>query len=112
MRKPHSNNTSQFKKQRLRVLRRDNYTCVYCGAPASQADHVIPKVEDSGPMMDSMENLVSACRPCNLAKGKKSQAVFLGQSSAPLVSPSVLSPVTISVPLSGPFQGQSEPLWA
>lgn len=107
MRKPHSNNTSQFKKQRLRVLRRDNYTCVYCGAPASQADHVIPKVEDSGPMMDSMENLVSACRPCNLAKGKKSQAVFLGQSSAPLVSPSSTSPKTVTAGVTGPCIGQA-----
>jgi len=47
-----------------------------------------------------------------LRKGKKNQGVFLGQASTPLVSREVLSPVTTSVPLSGPFEGQSEPLWA
>jgi len=105
----HSSRDARFKKQRLRVLARDNWTCIYCGGPANEADHVIAKVKGGD---DSMENLVSACRMCNNRKGKKPQAVFLGQTATPLVSREVLSPVTTSVPLSGPFEGQSEPLWA
>lgn len=104
-----SSRSGAWKKQRLRVLRRDNYVCRYCNGVANEADHVIPKVRGGD---DSMENLVSACRSCNNFKGKKNEAVFLLQASTPLSSRKVLSPVTVSVPLSGPFQGQSEPLWA
>ena len=103
-----SSRSGQWKKQRLRVLKRDNYVCFYCQGPANEADHIVAKVKGGG---DEMENLVSACRMCNLRKGKKNQAVFLGRTTTPLDFPVTLSPVTRSVPLSGPFEGQSEPLW-
>jgi len=103
----HDNNTSAFKKQRLKVLARDQYTCTYCGNPgASHVDHIVPKVHGGG---DEMDNLTSACARCNQLKGRKSLGVFLGQTSAPPVFPSSLSPVTVSVSLAGPFEGQSKP---
>lgn len=45
---------------------RDNHTCQYCGMPASHADHIVPVVQGGG---DAEENLVAACRSCNLHKG-------------------------------------------
>lgn len=49
------------------VFRRDEYRCVYCGTPTDrpQCDHVIPRSR-GGP--DAVENLVTACKPCNSAK--------------------------------------------
>ncbi len=52
------------------VMLRDQFTCQYCGsAPAHNElniDHVIPRSQGGA---DSWENLVTACRPCNLRKG-------------------------------------------
>jgi len=57
---------------RRTVLMRDRYTCQYCGAQPSKAnltvDHVIPKVRGGS---SSWENVVCACKPCNLRKGAK-----------------------------------------
>jgi len=59
--------TGHWKKQRLRVLARDGYTCAYCGEVATEVDHVIPRKEDGGHEMD---NLVASCRACNIRKGE------------------------------------------
>lgn len=60
---------------RRTVMLRDNYTCQYCGAQPSKAeltiDHVWPKVR-GGPT--TWENVVCACKPCNLRKGAKTPA--------------------------------------
>lgn len=57
------------KRLRYEVLRRDNYTCRYCGAFAPLAvlvvDHVTPR-KHGGP--DVLENLVTACQDCNSGK--------------------------------------------
>jgi len=42
--------------------------CAYCGAPSKHIDHVIP-ISRGG--THSIGNLVGACAPCNLVKGKK-----------------------------------------
>lgn len=50
------------------VFRRDGFTCRYCAdneCPLT-VDHLIPW-EDGGPTTD--ENLVTACKPCNKARG-------------------------------------------
>jgi len=61
------------KRLRYEVLRRDNYTCRYCGAKAPDVemtvDHVIPSAL-GGP--DEASNLVAACRPCNDGKTSSS----------------------------------------
>jgi 5-methylcytosine-specific restriction endonuclease McrA len=50
------------------VLRRDNYTCQYCGRPSHQLtiDHVIPRHAGG---VHSWTNLVAACSACNRRKG-------------------------------------------
>lgn len=57
------------KRLRYEVLRRDNYTCRYCGAFAPLAvlvvDHVTPR-KHGGP--DVLENLITACQDCNSGK--------------------------------------------
>lgn len=57
---------SAWRRIRLQVLRRDNYICHYCGAPATVVDHV-KAVARGG--KSSLDNLVAACSPCNSAKG-------------------------------------------
>ncbi len=53
------------------VFRRDNFSCQYCGSQEKELtiDHVIPK--SLGGTSD-WENVVTACRACNLKKGNKS----------------------------------------
>jgi 5-methylcytosine-specific restriction endonuclease McrA len=57
---------------RRTVMLRDNYTCQYCGAQPPKSnltiDHVVPKVRGGS---TTWENLVCACKPCNLRKGSR-----------------------------------------
>lgn len=55
---------------RRAVLRRDGYTCRYCGAkyPHMHVDHIHP-VSRGG--SDEIENLCACCQPCNMSKGSK-----------------------------------------
>lgn len=57
------------KRLRFEILRRDQYTCRYCGAKAPdvplRVDHVIP---ESLGGTDESDNLVTACEPCNTGK--------------------------------------------
>ena len=56
-------------KLRYEILRRDRYTCRFCGASAPDVpiviDHVIPRSQ-GGP--DVAENLQALCEECNLGK--------------------------------------------
>jgi 5-methylcytosine-specific restriction endonuclease McrA len=55
---------------RSSVLLRDNYTCQYCGAAPGRAnltlDHVVPRSRGG---QTAWDNLVTACRRCNMRKG-------------------------------------------
>jgi 5-methylcytosine-specific restriction endonuclease McrA len=55
------------------VLRRDNFTCQYCGSKMKHLtiDHVVPR-RLGGP--HTWQNLVAACSACNRRKGGKSPA--------------------------------------
>jgi 5-methylcytosine-specific restriction endonuclease McrA len=49
------------------VFLRDGFECAYCGAPDNLTfDHVIPRSKGG---RTTWENIVTACSPCNLAKG-------------------------------------------
>ena len=53
------------------ILKRDNFTCQYCGRNGGEKltiDHVLPKSLGGRTIW---ENVVSACRCCNLKKGNK-----------------------------------------
>ncbi len=47
------------------VFARDEYRCQYCGCHADSIDHVHPKSRGG---THSWENVVAACRRCNIAK--------------------------------------------
>ena len=57
------------RRLRFEILRRDGYTCRYCGAQAPDAkltvDHVVPTTLGGG---DDPRNLVTACHECNAGK--------------------------------------------
>ena len=55
-----------YKWYRKVVLKRDNWTCQYCGSVADQVDHIIPRHQGG---LDLPSNLVAACSVCNYFKG-------------------------------------------
>ena len=57
------------KVNRRRVLKRDDYTCQYCGSTKNLTiDHVIPKSKGGN---NGWTNLVACCQRCNSNKGDK-----------------------------------------
>ena len=63
-------NKKEIVLSRKNILKRDNYTCQYCGIESNQLtiDHVVPR-QKGGP--DTWENLVTACEKCNAHKANK-----------------------------------------
>lgn len=62
------------KRVRYEVLKRDGYTCKYCGTTADDGakltvDHVIPRTLGGS---NDPSNLVAACRDCNYGKASTS----------------------------------------
>ena len=60
----------RWQKLRFNTLKRDNFTCQYCGRKAPEVklhiDHKIPKSKGG---LDELNNLITACEDCNLGKG-------------------------------------------
>jgi 5-methylcytosine-specific restriction endonuclease McrA len=58
----------RVKLSKREVLRRDNYTCQYCGqkVPHMTIDHIIPRSQGG---KHEWDNLVAACPTCNHRKG-------------------------------------------
>ncbi len=50
------------------VFARDDHECQYCAAPAESIDHVVPRSRGGSHTWD---NVVAACRRCNLRKGAR-----------------------------------------
>ena len=55
------------------ILRRDHYTCQYCGRRGDRltVDHVVPRSKGGE---TAWTNVVAACLRCNLAKGNRALA--------------------------------------
>ena len=62
--------TGEWQRLRLQVFQRDNFTCRYCGTLDGpfECDHVFP-VSRGG--VTALENLATACGPCNRAKSDR-----------------------------------------
>lgn len=62
--------SEQWAELRAAAFARDHYRCRYCGAQGVrfEADHIVP-VARGGPSV--LDNLATACRPCNRSKGCK-----------------------------------------
>ena len=61
------------KELRSFIFGRSNGKCVYCGAPAQEIDHVIPRSNGGS---NSTYNLVASCRSCNQMKSNLSLKDF------------------------------------
>ena len=58
------------------ILARDNHTCHYCGSTENLTlDHIVPRAR-GGARWDA-NNVITACRCCNQAKGTMSYSEFL-----------------------------------
>ena len=53
---------------RRAVFARDQQACQYCGMKAENLDHVVPRSRGGA---HTWENVVAACRRCNLRKGDR-----------------------------------------
>lgn len=53
---------------RRAVFARDDQRCQYCGTGAESIDHVVPRSRGG---RHEWDNVVAACRPCNLRKGDR-----------------------------------------
>lgn len=60
-------------KLRSFIFSRSNNQCVYCGAKATEIDHVIPR---SSGGTNSIYNLVASCRNCNQMKSNLTLKAF------------------------------------
>jgi 5-methylcytosine-specific restriction endonuclease McrA len=68
---------------RFNLFLRDAFSCQYCGAGEELTfDHIIPRSKGG---RTTWENIVTACAPCNLAKGgrtpKEAQMPLLGYAA-------------------------------
>lgn len=71
--------TSQWRRLRSQILKRDGYICFYCGGEATTVDHIVPRSKLIDQNADTPDNLVAACAKCNYAKGGR----FFGSASTP-----------------------------
>lgn len=55
--------SDDWKRKRYVVLKRDNWQCVYCGAPATQVHHKRYAKRNIG--KEPIKWLVSICKPCH-----------------------------------------------
>ena len=56
-------NSDDWQRKRALVLKRDNYKCVYCGAPATQVHHRRYAKRNIG--REPIEWLISVCSDCH-----------------------------------------------
>lgn len=70
---------SEWHRVRGEVLRRDDFTCVYCGSKgdgvALHCDHVLPKSRGG---KSTSDNLVTACKSCNSRKRARTPEEWRG----------------------------------
>lgn len=56
----------QSKAYRQAARRFKGLPCVYCGAPSTTVEHLVPVVAGGG---DTSDNLAPCCGPCNYSRG-------------------------------------------
>ena len=60
--------SARWQALRLRVLRRDHWTCYRCGGVAKVADHIVPLSEGGA---DTEDNLGALCVDCDRSKSSR-----------------------------------------
>lgn len=82
--------TTQWRKLREIVIRRDAGICQRCGQEGSHVDHVVPRKLGGD---DSLQNLQLLCRNCNLQKGAR----FFDTPKTPMTPPGSFTPENGSI---------------
>jgi 5-methylcytosine-specific restriction endonuclease McrA len=97
----------KYKEVRLKALARDGYVCFYCHAENKDMtiDHIIP-ISVAPELAVDIENMVTACKPCNSSKGSRSQGVFLERMRTPPDFSGFLSPTQSKIAQDSPFQSR------
>lgn len=79
---------------RRAVFARDDYRCQYCGEHADSIDHVLPRSRGGEHVW---ENVVAACRPCNLGKRDRTPDEAGMRLARPCRAPRASAWVVVSV---------------
>jgi 5-methylcytosine-specific restriction endonuclease McrA len=79
---------------RRSVFARDDHRCQYCNGPAESIDHVIPRSKGGDHVW---ENVVAACRPCNVRKRDRLLPDTSMALARPPVAPRELAWVVVAV---------------
>lgn len=89
------------------VFARDGHRCQYCGAAAESIDHVVPRSRGGGHTWD---NVVAACRPCNVRKRDRLLAETTMRLPRPPDEPRDLTWVVVAVGhVPGPWEPYLQP---
>jgi hypothetical protein len=89
-----SGSTRRWRQIREVILRRDQYTCQYCGGDATTVDHVIPISRGGN---DYPDNLVAACTRCNYSKSDRATPTVFDRRSTPPTPLLVSNPRNTSI---------------
>jgi len=87
----------KWRETRMLILKRDDFTCAYCGQGASTVDHIVP-LDHGG--TDHETNLTAACANCNFSKKNKSAKEFIEKKYAKRFFDTPRHPQTPSMSLS------------
>ena len=79
---------------RRAVFARDDHRCQYCGSRADSIDHVQPRSRGG---TNTWENVVAACRPCNLTKRDRTPDEAGMRLERPCRAPRATAWVVVSV---------------
>ncbi|TLS49326.1 HNH endonuclease [Paenibacillus antri] len=63
-----------FRDCRKAALKRDQYTCLWCGRPATTVDHIVPSSKGGS---DLPRNLLASCMECNTKRGNRAAFSYL-----------------------------------
>lgn len=86
--------TRRWRQIREIILRRDQYTCQYCGQDANTVDHVVPISKGGNDLPD---NLVAACARCNYSKSDRMHPSVFDTPRTPPTPRSFSNPQNTSI---------------